>query len=168
MTKIPMTAHSYKRLHKELEHLKSVGRADIATAIADARRHGDLSENAEYHAAKDKQRVMEDRIATLEKKLGRAEVVSIQDPGNGSIVFGAYVAILDCETDKELTYQIVGEDEADIKAGLLSISSPLARGLLGKQVGDDAEITTPGGTKEYEIVRVWYEAEKRAVTRSRG
>lgn len=168
MTKIPMTTRSHNQLQKELDHLKNTERANIATAIADARRHGDLSENAEYHAAKEKQRVMEDRIVSLEKKLSKAEIVSIQDPGNGTIVFGARITILDCDTNKELTYQIVGEDEADIKAGLLSIASPLARGLLGKTAGDDAEITTPGGTKEYEIRRVWYEAEKRADLRSQG
>ena len=150
MDKIPMTPGGYKTVNEELKHLKSVERPAIIQAIAEARAHGDLSENAEYHSAKEKQSFIEGRIKELEGLIGRANVI---DPKtlSGPIKFGATVVLVD-EDDAEKTFQIVGEFEANIEKGLLNINSPLARALIGKDEGDSVEVKTPGGDKDYEIV----------------
>jgi len=155
MEKIPMTRAGHSALDSELRNLKSVERPAVIRAIAEAREHGDLSENAEYHAAREKQSFIEGRIKELEGILSRAEVI---DPTklSGSIKFGATVTVVDDDTDEEKTYQIVGEPEADIERGLLNIRSPLARALIGKDEGDTAEVRTPGGEKSYEIVNIRY------------
>ncbi len=160
MPKIPMTQRGYKQLAQELSRLKSTDRPDVIAAIADARRHGDLSENAEYAAAKEKQRVIERRISELEQKIADADVVHVRAPADNSVVFGACVTLFDEASERELSYQIIGEDEADIKNGFLSIESPLARGLLGKKQGESIEITSPGGTKEYEILNISYDVDE--------
>ena len=154
MKKIPMTGRSYANLAEELRRLKSVERPAVIRAIADAREHGDLSENAEFHAAKERQAYVEGRVADLEDKLSRADVIDISKLSGKTIKFGAKVCLEDEETDEESTYQIVGTDESDVNAGLLSITSPLARALIGKAVGDSVEVTTPRGSKSYEIVKV--------------
>ena len=154
--KVPMTSHGYDKLSSELSMLKTVDRTHIIAAIADARRHGDLSENAEYQAAKEKQRVIERRINELETKLADADIIHIKAPKDNSVVFGAHVTLLDESSGDKLSYQIIGEDEADIKNGLLSISSPLARGLLGKKLGESVEIATPGGTRDYTVLNIAY------------
>lgn len=151
-----MTAAGFQRLEVELKHLKTTERPAIIRAIAEAREHGDLSENAEYHAAKERQSFVETRILELEDKLRRAEVIDISRLDGDQIKFGATVGLSDEDTEEELTYQIVGTDEADIKAGLLSITSPLARALIGKAKGDSVEVTTPGGSKSYEVLDVTY------------
>jgi len=156
MQKVPMTAAGFGRLEAELKHLKSVERSAVIKAIASAREHGDLSENAEYHAAKERQGFIESRVLELEDKLRRAEVIDVSRLSGKQIKFGATVVLADEDTDEELSYQIVGADEADIKAGLLSITSPLARTLIGKSAGESVEVTTPGGSKSYEIVSVAY------------
>mgnify|MGYP001553477044 FL=1 len=156
MQKVPMTVVGYERLEAELKHLKSVERSAVIRAIASAREHGDLSENAEYHAAKERQGFIESRVLELEDKLRRAEVIDVGKLSGKQIKFGATIVLADEDTDEELTYQIVGADEADIKAGLLSITSPLARTLIGKAAGEAVEVTTPGGSKSYEIVSVVY------------
>jgi len=156
MQKVPMTVAGFGRLEAELKHLKSVERSAVIRAIASAREHGDLSENAEYHAAKERQGFIESRVLELEDKLRRAEVIDVSKLSGKQIKFGATVVLADEDTDEELTYQIVGADEADIKAGLLSITSPLARTLIGKSGGESVEVTTPGGSKSYEIVSVAY------------
>jgi len=156
MQKVPMTVVGYERLEAELKHLKSVERSAVIKAIASAREHGDLSENAEYHAAKERQGFIESRVLELEDKLRRAEVIDVSKLSGKQIKFGATITLADEDTDEELTYQIVGADEADIKAGLLSITSPLARTLIGKSAGESVEVTTPGGSKSYEIVSVVY------------
>ncbi len=156
MNKIPMTTGGYERLVDELKHLKTVERPQVIRAIAEAREHGDLSENAEYHAARDRQGFIEGRLAELEDKLSRAEVIDISSLKGGVVRFGATVRIIDEDTDAKTTYQIVGADEADIDSGLLSVISPLARALIGKKKGDAAEVSTPGGHKFYEIVSVRY------------
>jgi len=155
MEKIPMTRAGHGALDSELRHLKSVERPSVIRAIAEAREHGDLSENAEYHAAREKQSFVEGRIKELESLLSRAEVI---DPSKftGTVKFGATVSVVDADTDEEKTYQIVGEAEADIERGLLNIRSPLARALIGKDVGDTAEVRTPGGEKSYEILKIQY------------
>lgn len=155
MEKIPLTRAGYDKLDAELKHLKSVERPEIIAAIAEARAHGDLSENAEYHSAKEKQSFIEGRIKELEGVLSLAEVI---DPSklSGSIKFGAVVQLVDEDTDEERTYQIVGEYEADIENGRLNIKSPLARALIGKTVGDSIEVRTPGGEKSYEVLNVSY------------
>ena len=156
MERLPITPEGYKRLEDELRNLKSVERPAVIQAIAEARAHGDLSENAEYHAAKERQGFIESRIVKLESKLGRADVI---DPGTMSgsrIQFGATVILADEDTDEESTYRIVGADESDIKTGQLSVSSPLARALIGKEQGDSVEVVTPGGSKSYEVVEVKY------------
>ena len=155
MEKIPMTPKGHKALDTELRLLKSVERPAIIKAIAEAREHGDLSENAEYHSAREKQSFIEGRIKELESSLGLAEVI---DPStlSGSIKFGATVILLDEETEKEATFQIVGKTEANIENGLLNIQSPLARALIGKEIGDSVEVKTPGGTRGYEILDVKY------------
>ena len=149
-----MTMDGFLRLEAELKHLKSVERPAVIRAIAEARDHGDLSENAEYHAARERQSFIEGRVAELEDKIARAEVIDVKKLSGKQVTFGATVTIADEDTDEELTYQIVGQDEADIAEGRLSIGAPLARALIGKSVGDSAEVMTPGGAKSYEIVRV--------------
>ena len=153
MEKIPMTRAGFDALDTELRTLKSVERPAVIKAIAEAREHGDLSENAEYHAAREKQSFVEGRVKELESILGRAEVI---DPSrlSGTIKFGATVTLIDEDTEEERTYQIVGEPEADIERGLLNIRSPLARALIGKDEGDSVEVRTPGGEKSYEIVSI--------------
>ena len=155
MDKIPLTRTGYTALEAELKNLKSTERPDVIRAIAEAREHGDLSENAEYHAAREKQGFIEARIKDLEAILSRASVV---DPAtlSGTIKFGATVKLVDEDTDEEKTFQIVGEPEADIEKGLLNIASPLARSLIGKEEGDSVEVRTPGGEKSYEILDVTF------------
>lgn len=156
MEKVPMTAAGYSRLQEELRHLKAVERPAVIKAIAEAREHGDLSENAEYHAARERQGFIEGRVMELEDKISRAEVIDVSKLSGEYIKFGATLTVADEDTDEETTYQIVGQDESDIKQGLLSITSPLARALIGKSVGDMVEVSTPGGSKSYEIVKVEY------------
>ena len=155
MEKIPMTAGGHAALEKELKQLKSVERPAIIRAIADAREHGDLSENAEYHSAKEKQSFIEGRIKELEGVLSLAEVI---DPAklSGAIKFGATVTLVDEDTEEEHTWQIVGEYEANIEAGLLNMKSPIARALIGKEEGDSVEVRTPGGERSYEVVKIAY------------
>ena len=155
MNKIPLTKKGFTVLEKELRQLKSVDRPAVIRAIAEAREHGDLSENAEYHAAREKQGFIEARVKELEGILGQAEII---DPSklSGSIKFGATVRLMDEETEVETVYQIVGEPEADIRSGRLNLRSPLARALVGKEEGDSIEVRTPGGEKCYEIVSVEY------------
>jgi len=154
MNKIPMTMEGFLRLEAELKHRKTVERPAVIRAIAEARDHGDLSENAEYHAARERQSFIEGRVAELEDKIARAEVIDVSKLSGKQVTFGATVTIADEDTDEKLTYQIVGQDEADIKTGRLSIGAPLARALIGKSVGDSAEVMTPGGARSYEIVRI--------------
>lgn len=154
MDKVPMTLEGYESLQAELKNLKAVERPSIITAIAEARAHGDLSENAEYHAARERQSFVEGRIAELEDKTSRAEVIDPTKLEGGSIKFGATVVIADCDTDEEKTYQIVGEMESDIAGGRLAITSPIARALIGKAEGDVVEVHSPGGSKDYEVVSV--------------
>ncbi len=156
MEKVPMTAGGYERLREELRNLKSVERPAIIQLIAEARTHGDLSENAEYHAARERQSFIEGRIGELEDKISRAQVIDVSKLSGKMVKFGATVTIADEDTDEESTYQIVGELEADISAGLLSVTSPLARAIIGKTVGDQVEVATPRGAKDYEIVKVRY------------
>ncbi|WP_095588344.1 transcription elongation factor GreA [Actibacterium ureilyticum] len=155
MEKIPMTRAGHTALDAELKKLKSEERPAVIKAIAEAREHGDLSENAEYHAAREKQSFIEGRIKELESLLSLAEVI---DPTklSGTVKFGATVELVDEDTDEEKTYQIVGEAEADIERGLLNIKSPLARSLIGKDAGDSVEVKTPGGEKSYEILSIKY------------
>ena len=151
-----MTTGGYERLVEELKDLKAVERPQVIRAIAEAREHGDLSENAEYHAARERQGFIEGRVAELEDKLSRAEVIDISSLKGSVVRFGATVRIIDEDTDEKTTYQIVGADEADIDSGLLSVISPLGRALIGKKKGDEAEVSTPGGHRFYEIVSVRY------------
>ncbi len=157
MNKVPMTATGAKQLRQELEQLKSVARPQIIAAIAEARSHGDLKENAEYHAAKEQQSFIEGRIAEIEHKLSMAHIIDVTKlPASAKVVFGVTVRLLDEETEQEVRYQIVGEDEADIKVARISINSPIARALIGKEEGDIAEFQAPGGLKSYEIMEVLY------------
>ena len=157
MTKVPLTVHGAERLREELKRLKSEDRPRVIKAIAEARAHGDLSENAEYHAAREQQSFIEGRIKDLEAKLGNAEIIDVsQIHANGKVVFGATVLLSDEDGGDESTYQIVGEDEADIKAGRISVNSPMARALIGKQLGDVAVVRTPAGERQFEIVEVRY------------
>ncbi len=156
MQKVPMTADGYTDLQTELKQLKTFDRHDVIKAIAEAREHGDLSENAEYHAARDKQSFIEGRILELEDKISRAEVIDFKRLAGERIQFGATVTIADEDTDEETTYQIVGEHEADVSAGRLSLTSPIARALIGKSVGDSVEVVTPRGQKDYEVVQVQF------------
>lgn len=149
-----MTAGGFEALETELKHLKSVERPAVIKAISSAREHGDLSENAEYHAAKDRQSFIETRLMELEDRLSRAQVIDVSKLSGKDVKFGATVKLVDEDTDNEISYQIVGEFEADVKAGRLSISSPLAKALIGKKVGDSIEVNTPGGGKSYEILGV--------------
>lgn len=154
--RIPMTLTGFQRLEEELKHLKSSERPAIVKAIAEAREHGDLSENAEYHAARERQSFVEGRIEELEDKIGRAEVIDVSKLSGKVIKFGAMVTLLDEDTEDEVKYQIVGQDESDIKAGRLSITAPLARALIGKSAKDRVEVNTPGGSKSYEVVKISY------------
>ncbi|MFO7804774.1 MAG: transcription elongation factor GreA [Paracoccaceae bacterium] len=155
MEKIPLTRAGYQKLDAELKHLKTVERPAIIRAISEAREHGDLSENAEYHSAKEKQSFIEGRVKELEGVISLADVI---DPTKmkGAVKFGATVNLVDEDTDEEKTFQIVGEYEADIEKGLLNIKSPLARALIGKDEGDSVEVRTPGGDKSYEILSIVY------------
>lgn len=157
MSKVPMTVQGAEQLRQELDNLKKVERPRIIAAIAEARAHGDLSENAEYHAAKEQQSFIEGRIAEVEAKLSSAQVI---DPttvnAEGRVVFGATVDLLDVDSDSEVTYQIVGDDEADIEKGKISISSPIARALISKEEGDEVVVKVPDGERNYEILEVRY------------
>ena len=154
MEKIPMTAAGYAVLEEELKHRQQVERPRIIQQISDARTHGDLSENAEYHAAKEQQAHNEGRIADLEDKLARADVIDVSKLSGDTVKFGATVTLVDEDTDEKRVWQIVGEPEADAKAGRISISSPLARALIGKVKGASVEVVTPGGAKAYEVKKI--------------
>jgi transcription elongation factor GreA len=154
MDKVPMTTNGYASLEEELKRRQQVERPRIIQAIAEARSHGDLSENAEYHAAKEAQSLNEGRIAELEDKLSRAEVIDVSKLSGSTIMFGATVTLVDEDTEEKKVYQIVGESEADVKSGRVSITSPTARALIGKKVGDTVEVNTPGGGKSYEVLKV--------------
>ena len=156
MDKVPMTTNSFNLLEEELKKLKSEDRPNVIKAIAEAREHGDLSENAEYHAAKEQQSFIEGRILELEDKLRRAEVIDTSTISSEKIIFGATINLIDENTDKELTYKIVGVDETNVEKGLISVNSPVARSLMGKIVGDIAEVNTPGGKIFYEITKIEY------------
>ena len=158
MSKTPLTVRGAEKLREELDRLKGRERPQVIRAIAEARAHGDLKENAEYHAAREQQSFIEGRIAEIESKLANAQVIDVTSlPANGKVVFGVTVVLADEEDGAERTYQIVGEDEADIKQGLISIQSPIARALIGKEEGDVADVQAPGGARSYEIVEVRYE-----------
>jgi len=157
MNKVPLTVQGAEKIKAELQKLKSEDRPAVVAAIAEAREHGDLKENAEYHAAREQQGFIEGRIKELEGKLSHAQVIDVTKiPNEGKVIFGATVVISDVEKGDEVTYQIVGEDEADIKQGKISVNSPIARALIGKEEGDIAAVATPGGEVEYEIVEVQY------------
>ncbi len=158
MTKVPMTVRGAELLREELAKLKSDDRPKVIQAIAEARAHGDLKENAEYHAAKDQQGFIEGRIKQIEAKLSNTQIVDVTTiDAKGRIVFGATVDLLDVESDNQSTYKIVGEDEADINQGLISFSSPIARAIIGKNEGDEISFSAPGGEKHYEVIEVRYE-----------
>lgn len=155
VTRVPMTVTGAEKLRAELEHLKRVERPRISKAIAEAREHGDLRENAEYHAAREQQSFAEGRITDIESKLSAAQIIDVTTiPATGKVIFGATVAILNLETDETVRYQIVGEDEASVKENRISVTSPMARSLVGKEVGDVVTVRTPAGAAEYEIVDV--------------
>lgn len=154
MEKFPITAEGYVLMEAELKNLKSVERPSVIAAISEARAHGDLSENAEYSAAKEKQSFIEGRIAELEARISRADVIDVKSLSNDTIKFGATVKLADEDTGDESTYQIVGEYEADIKKNQISITAPLARALIGKKKGDSAEVKTPKGPKLYEVLKI--------------
>lgn len=154
--KVPMTAGGFARLEEELRYLKSTARPEVIRAIAEAREHGDLSENAEYHAARERQSFIEGRVMELEDKIARAEVIDVASLNGDTVKFGATVTLVDEDTEAETAYQLVGEMEADVKEGRLSITAPLARALIGKEVGDSVEVMTPAGSKAYEILKVQY------------
>ena len=157
MKQIQMTVRGAEQLREELDFLKNVRRPQIIAAIAEAREHGDLKENAEYHAAREQQGFCEGRIQEIEGKLGSAQIIDVTKmQNNGKVIFGATVTLTNIETDEEVTYRIVGDDEANIKEGLISVNSPIARGLVGKEVDDSVTITTPGGKVEFDIIDVEY------------
>ena len=157
MTKVPITVDGAQKLRDELQRLKKEDRPRIVSAIAEARGHGDLRENAEYHAAKEEQGFIEARIKQIDGVLSNAEIIDVTAlTKTGKVVFGATVELIDEDNGKQVAYQIVGEDEADIGSGLLSVSSPIARALIGREQGDVVEVTTPGGDRSYEIVEVRY------------
>ena len=156
--KVPMTIEGHAELEKELQHRKTVERPRIIQAIAEARAHGDLSENAEYHAAKESQGLNEARVTDLEDKLSRADVIDVSKLSGERVVFGATVELIDDDTEEEVTYKIVGEYEADVKEGKISITSPIARALIGKSEGDVAEVRTPGGGRTYEILKISFKS----------
>jgi transcription elongation factor GreA len=149
-----MTAGGYKALEDEINHLKNVERHEIIKLIAEARAHGDLSENAEYHAAKERQAFIEGRVIELEDKLGRADVIDVSKLSGKNVMFGATVTLVDEDTDEKRKYQIVGDHEADAKNGRISVSSPISRALIGKTKGDTVEVAAPGGARSYEILKV--------------
>ncbi len=152
-----MTVRGAELLREELEFLKNVRRPQIIDAIAEAREHGDLKENAEYHAAREQQGFCEGRIQEIEGKLGNAQIIDVTKmANNGKVIFGATVSLVNADTDEEVTYRIVGDDEANIKEGLISVNSPIARGLVGKEVDDSVSIVTPGGKVEFDIINVEY------------
>jgi len=158
MSKFPLTVRGAKKLQDELDEIKNVKRPKVSDAIADARAHGDLKENAEYHAAREEQGMLEARVRDIENKLANAQVIDVSTlNANGKVVFGSTVEIENLDTEELITYTIVGEDEADIKNKLLSVSSPFAKGLIGKEEGDVAEVKAPAGITEYEIIKVTYE-----------
>jgi transcription elongation factor GreA len=154
MEKVPMTAEGYQALDDELKRLKTIERPAVIAAIAEARAHGDLSENAEYHAAKERQGWIEGQLADIEDKMARAQVIDVSKLSGSQVKFGATVTVVDEDTEEEGRYQIVGEHEADVKAGKISIASPIARAMIGKEPGDVVEVNTPGGVKAYEILKV--------------
>ncbi|MFI4965130.1 MAG: transcription elongation factor GreA [Caulobacterales bacterium] len=154
MDKVPMTAEGYHALDEELKRLKTVERPAVTAAIGEARLHGDLSENAEYHAAKDRQGWIEGQIAEIEDKMARAQVIDVSKLSGAQVKFGATVSVIDEDTEEKARYQIVGEHEADVRQGRVSITSPIARAMIGKESGDVVEVTTPGGVKAYEITKV--------------
>ena len=157
MNKVPMTIRGAELLREELARLKSEDRPQVIQAIAEARAHGDLKENAEYHAAKEQQGFIEGRIKEIEGKLSHIQVIDVTEiDAKGKVVFGATVELLDVQSDSEITYRIVGEDEADINAGLISYTSPIARALIGKEEGEEVTFSAPGGDKHYEIIEVKY------------
>ncbi|HAD47502.1 MAG: transcription elongation factor GreA [Idiomarina sp.] len=157
MNQIPMTERGAQQLRDELKRLKTIDRPRIVEAIADAREHGDLKENAEYHAAREQQGFCEGRIQEIESKLSNAQIIDVTKvPNNGKVIFGSTVTVYNTKTDEEVSYKIVGDDEADIKSNLISVNSPIARALIGKEVDDVATVTTPNGEVEYEIVEVKY------------
>lgn len=154
MEKIPMTAAGFKGLEDELNRLKNEDRHEVIKAIAEARAHGDLSENAEYHAAKERQSFIEGRVLELEDQIGRAEIIDVAKLSGNRIKFGATVTLVDEDTDEERRFQIVGDVESDAKRGRISLSSPIARALIGKSKGDTVEVAAPGGARSYEVVKV--------------
>ncbi|MBF6984127.1 transcription elongation factor GreA [Pasteurella multocida] len=157
MKQIPMTIRGAEQLRQELDFLKNTRRPEIINAIAEAREHGDLKENAEYHAAREQQGFCEGRIQEIERKLANSQIIDVTKiPNNGKVIFGATILLLNIDTEEEVSYQIVGDDEANIKAGLISVNSPIARGLIGKEVDDVVVIQTPGGKVEFEILDVEY------------
>jgi transcription elongation factor GreA len=154
METVPMTVGGYQTLDEELKRLKTIERPAVIAAIAEARSHGDLSENAEYHAAKERQGWIEGQIAEIEDKIARAQVIDVSKLSGKQVKFGATVSVVDEDTEEEARYQIVGEHEADVKSGRISLSSPLSRAMIGKEVGEVVEVNTPGGVKAYEITKV--------------
>lgn len=157
MDKSPMTVQGAEKLREELNELKTVARPKVIQAIAEAREHGDLKENAEYHAAREEQGFIEGRIKEIEAKLSNAQIIDVTKVNaGGKIVFGTTIELVDINTDDEVTYRIVGDDEADIKAGLISVNSPVARAMIGKMEGDEVQVNAPGGLKEYEVLAVKY------------
>jgi len=157
MTKVPMTIRGAEMLREELKKLKSDDRPKVIQAIAEARAHGDLKENAEYHAAKDQQGFIEGRIKEIEAKLSNTQIIDVTAiDAKGRVVFGSTVDLLDVQSDEQSTYKIVGEDEADINAGLISFSSPIARAMIGKNEGDEVSFSAPGGEKQFEVIKVRY------------
>jgi len=154
MERIPISRNGYERLRRELHQLERHDRHDVIRAIGTAREHGDLSENAEYHAAKERQGHVEGRIRELQDKLGRAEVIDCTQVDCGRVVFGTVVTLLDVDTDEEVTYQLLGQEEVDVKQGVISVFSPLGRAMLGRQVGDEVRATAPRGVREFEIVSI--------------
>ncbi|MEM6650325.1 MAG: transcription elongation factor GreA [Pseudomonadota bacterium] len=156
MEKFPMTPSGFEKLESDIKRLKSVERPAVIQAIAEARAHGDLSENAEYHAAKERQSWIEGQVLELEDKHSRAQVINVQDLSGPDVKFGATVTLIDEDTEEEKRYQIVGDLEADVKTGRISVSSPIARALIGKEEGDSVEVAAPGGSRVYEIEKVEY------------
>jgi transcription elongation factor GreA len=154
MEKVPMTVEGYRSLDEDLKRLKTLERPAVIAAISEARAHGDLSENAEYHAAKERQGWIEGQIADIEDKMARAQVIDVSKLSGKQIKFGATVSVIDEDTEEKARYQIVGEHEADVKRGRVSVNSPIARAIIGKETGDVVEVNTPGGVKAYEIVKV--------------
>lgn len=154
ITRIPMSQDGYKRLRDELEQLERHDRFDVVRAIEEARQHGDLSENAEYHAAKERQGLIEGRILELKNKIARAEVIDCSKVDCNRAVFGTVVTLMDMDTDEEITYQLLGPEESDVKRGSISVLSPLGRSILGKSVGDEVMTKTPGGMREFEVVDI--------------